>query len=90
MCGKCEGQPYRGVGALFNADLQRLGRFEDRKDWQVFSPAVAIHIGQSMFETAENPLFRACNEAIDSLTVDERMILEALSKQTGRPAFGRP
>lgn len=90
MCGKCEGEPYRGVKALFNGDLQTDGVFEDRADWTIVSPRIAIYLGKSVFNNEENPLFRACDQAIESLTVDERTALEALSKNLQRPIFGKP
>ena len=90
MCGKCEGEPYRGVGALFNADLQTKGNFEDRAEWTVLSPSVAAYLGESMFSNEENPLFRACGVAIESLSVDEQTALDALAKALHRPKFGRP
>lgn len=90
MCGKCEGEPYRGIKALFNGDLQTKGGFEDRADWTVLSSKVAVYLGESAFKNTENPLFRACSEAIESLTIDERTALVALSKSTKRPVFGSP
>ena len=90
MCGKCEGEPYRGVKALFNADLQAKGGSEDRADWIVISSRVAVYLGESAFKNEENPLFRACDNAIQSLTVDEQFALGALSSRLGRPIFGRP
>lgn len=90
MCGKCEGEPYRGVKALFNGDLQAKNTFDDRTDWTILSSSVAIYLGESMFKNEENPLFRACDKAIGLLTVDERTALEALSKSLHRPIFGKP
>ena len=90
MCGRCEGEPYRGVKALFNGDLQVKDGFEDRADWTVHSSNVAVYIGESVFENAENPLLRGCEQAIDALSVDERIALDALSKSLGRPVFGKP
>ena len=88
MCGNCEGEPYRGVRALFNGDLQAAGGFEDRVDWLVLSEKVAVYLGESSLDTAEHPLFRACETARNSLTIDEHTALNALSKSLGRPAFG--
>lgn len=90
MCGKCEGEPYRGVKALFNGDYQTNGGFEDRADWTIVSPRVIVYLGASAFENSENPLFRACDQAIDTLTIDESTALSALSKSLGRPIFGKP
>ena len=90
MCGKCEGEPYRGVKALFNGDLQIKNSFEDRADWTLLSKKVAVYLGESAFVNEENPLFRACDVAIGSLTVDEHTALNALSKSLGRPIFGNP
>ena len=45
MSGTCEGEPCRGVGSLFNADLQALDGFEDRADWTVLSPNIAVCLG---------------------------------------------
>lgn len=90
MCGRCEGEPYRGVKALFNGDLQSKMRFADREDWQIISPRVTIHLGESALPPELNALFRGCESAIASLTVDERTALDALSKSLGRPTFGKP
>ncbi len=90
MCGRCEGEPYRGVSALFNADLQAKAAFQDRGDWTILSSRVAVYLGESIFKNEENPLLRACDTAINSLTIDEHTALEALSKNLRRPAFGKP
>ena len=90
MCGKCEGEPYRGVKALFNGDLQAKGRSEDRADWTILSTRVAVFLGESALKNEENPLFRACDTAIGLLTIDERTALSALGKNLGRPVFGKP
>lgn len=88
MCRRCEGEPYRGVGALFNGDLQAKNLFDDRADWRVLSPNVTVYLGESVFVNAENPLFRGCEQAVNALSVNDRTALDALSKHLGRPAFG--
>lgn len=90
MCGNCRGEPYSGVRALFNGDLQSAGGFEDRSEWIVFSSRIAVFLGESALKNEDHPLFRACDNAIEALTTDERVSLEALSKNLKRPAFGRP
>lgn len=88
MCGYCEGERYRGVMALFNADLQRgMG---DTTDWLVISEDVIVHVGASNLPDEERPLFRGCPESIASLSYTELFALEALSKVYGRPAIGKP
>jgi hypothetical protein len=89
MCGRCEGEPYRGVSALFNGDLQASGEFEDRADWLLLSPRITVYLGKSALENAANPLFRSCDEAVGSLTIDELTVLSALSINLGRPMLGR-
>lgn len=90
MCGKCEGEPYRGVRALFNGDLQVNARFDDRADWKVISPKIIVYLGKSVLSSYENPLFRGCEQAIGKLSVDDRIALDALSDSLGRPTFGTP
>jgi len=90
MCGQCEGEPYRGVRALFNGDLQAKDAFQDRADWTILSSRVAVYLGQSALEKEVNPLFKGCDRLIESLTIDESSALNALSKSLGRPAVGRP
>ena len=90
MCGICEGEPYRGVRALFNGDLQHKGAFDDRVDWTILSRNVAVYIGESSLQNADHPLLRACEKATETLTVDERIALNGLSKSLGRPAIGNP
>lgn len=88
MCGRCEKEPYRGVGALFNGDLQLKSGLEDRADWTVISPKVVVYLGKSAFANNENPLIRGCEQAVNALSLDEQLALNALSKKLGRPAFG--
>lgn len=90
MCGNCEGESYRGVRALFNGDLQTKGRFIDRAEWTILSEKIAIYIGESALSNEQHPLYRACDTAISSLTINEHTALNALSKKLGRPAFGNP
>lgn len=88
MCGRCEGDPYRGVKALFNGDLQASIECEDRRDWLVVSDEVIVYLGTTALSKEVNPLFRGCEVAIDGLNNDERMKLNALSRKLSRPAFG--
>lgn len=90
MCGRCEGEPYRGVKALFNGDLQTKNGFEDREDWTILSPNVTVYLGESEFPSEANALFRGCEQATTSLDINERTALDALSKTLKRPAFGKP
>lgn len=90
MCGRCEGDPYRGVKALFNGDLQAAIECEDRTDWLVVSGEVIVYLGATALSDEANPLFRGCKTAISGLNSDERMKLDALSRKLSRPAFGAP
>ena len=88
MCGNCKGEPYRGVRALFNGDLQAGIEFQDRDEWTIISPKVIVFLGESALKNEDHPLFRACNTAIQSLTISEQTALEALAKDMERPIFG--
>ena len=89
-CGLCVGEPYRDVRALCNGDLQHKSAFDDRVDWTILSRNVAVYIGESSLKNADHPLLRACEKAIEALTVDEHIALNGLSKSLGRPAIGNP
>lgn len=90
MCGRCEGDPYRGVKSLFNGDLQAKNGFEDREDWTILSPNVIVHLGASALPQEVNALFRGCESSTDNLDLEEQLGLVVLAKKLGRPAFGRP
>jgi|GEM_PF-3434058 len=90
MCGRCEGEPYRGVKALFNGDLQQKMAFQDREDWLVVSNRVTVFLGESALRDEANPLFRGCEVAESALTDDEQTQLNDLSRKLARPAIGRP
>lgn len=90
MCGRCEGEPYRGVGALFSGDLQAKIGYEDRTDWLAISGSVIVFLGESALPNEAHPLFRGCEEAIDGLNIDTRGQLEALGEEYARPAVGTP
>lgn len=90
MCGRCEGEPYRGVNALFNSDLQAVMGYEDRAGWVIVSGEVIVHIGATALSNEKNPLFRGCQKAVDARSDQERVKLEELSKKLARPAFGAP
>jgi hypothetical protein len=90
MCGRCEGDPYRGVKALSNGDLQAKGGFEDREDWTVISPDVIVHLGASALPPEVNALFRGCVEATEQLDPEDQIDLVVLARKLGRPAFGKP
>lgn len=90
MCGRCEGEPYKGVKSLFDGDLQAKGQFDDRGDWKVISPRVAVYVGESDFINEERPLVRVCDVGIQTITIDERTALKALSVEIKRPIFGKP
>ncbi|MGH7218166.1 MAG: hypothetical protein ACREGE_01840 [Candidatus Microsaccharimonas sp.] len=90
MCGRCEGDPYRGVKALFNGDLQAKDGFEDREDWTVLSPNVIVHLGASALPPEVNALFRGCKNSTENLDPEEQIELVAMARKLGRPAFGRP
>lgn len=88
MCGRCEGDPYRGVKALFNGDLQRVMEFQDREDWVVVSSKVIVYLGATSLNNEENFLFRGCDIATARLSEGERTSLVALGDALSRPAFG--
>lgn len=88
MCGRCEGDPYRGVKALFNGDLQNANKFQDREDWVVISNKLIVYLGASSFAREENFLFRGCDTATKELSEDERTYLGTLAFELSRPAFG--
>lgn len=90
MCGRCESEPYRGVAALFSGDLQAKIEYADRADWLVVSGSVIVFLGESALPNEVHPLFRGCEEAIDSLDTDTRGQLEVLSDEHARPAVGAP
>jgi len=90
MCGRCTGEPYRGVKALFNGDLQASIESVDRKDWAVISSEVIVHLGTSALGDEANPLFRGCETATNGLRSDDQMKLNDLSRKLSRPAFGAP
>lgn len=89
MCGKCQGEQYKGVRALFNGDTQSLGEFNDRRDWLVISPEVIVHLGSSALKPEENYLYRGCEANIRSLDVGDSIALVALGHELSRPPFGR-
>lgn len=90
MCGRCEGDPYRGVKALFNGDLQAEGEFQDRKEWTVLSPNVIVYLGASAFHREKSPLFQGCKRSMEDLDPEEQIDLVILAKRLGRQAFRRP
>jgi hypothetical protein len=86
MCGRCVGEPYRGVTALFNGDLQSLIDFNDRKDWLVVSGNVILHIGETALGDDENCLIRDCDTGyFRLLTSEERLGLESTGSELSRP-----
>jgi len=87
MCGRCEGDPYRGVKSLFDGDLQAVMDFEDRADWEVISGDVAVYLGESDLKNEHRPLFHGCEIAAAGLTDSERISLLSLSKTLSRPAY---
>lgn len=88
MCGQCNGEPYLGVRALFNADLQVVGQCEDRSDWLVFSNKLIVYLGESALKNEDRALYRACDNAVAGLDTQERTDLDMLSRVLGRPALG--
>ena len=90
MCGRCEGEPYRGVKALFNGDLQAKMEHEDRADWLVLSDTVIVYLGASALALDDRALLRGCDTAVQNLSDTDRAHLAQLALSLGRPAFGRP
>ncbi|OYX08926.1 MAG: hypothetical protein B7Z16_18895, partial [Algoriphagus sp. 32-45-6] len=90
MCGRCEGEPYRGVKALFNGDLQRRIENGDRMDWEIISSRVIVYIGATAMANEANPLFRGCDAGVKTLDDEELLRLAALSRRLSRPAIGTP
>ena len=86
MCGRCDGEPYRGVTALFNGDLQALMGSIDRKDWLAVSGNVILHIGKSALTNASNYLVWDCDVGYYGLLgSEERSELESISADLSRP-----
>lgn len=90
MCGRCEGEPYRGVPMLFNGDRQsKKGGGLDRQEWLIISSDVIVYLGKTALpKGVENPLFRGCEEAIRGLTPYEHEVLGILSNRFARSATG--
>lgn len=86
MCGRCDGEPFRGVAALFNGDLQSQMGFADREDWLVASNNVIVHIGKTSLKPGENYLIRDCDIGYYGLLwPEERAALEGISSELNRP-----
>lgn len=90
MCGRCEGEPYRGVTALFHGDEQAASGFKDREEWLVVSSKVIVYVGQSMLANEMHPLVRVCSEGSKMLSDQELGKLAVLRNELSRPAIGAP
>jgi hypothetical protein len=86
MCGRCDGEPYRGVAALFNGDLQNLIGFADREDWVVVSDNVIVYIGETTLKNDAYPLTRDCDVGFYGLLwQQDRSELESIGDELSRP-----
>ncbi len=86
MCGRCKGEPYSGVMALFNGDLHHASDFADRSEWWVLSPNVIVYLGESSLSLAQRSLVPDCHIGYQQkLSASEREKIEELSLDVGRP-----
>jgi hypothetical protein len=85
MCNRCEGEPYCGVNALFNGDVQTAMEYADRKNWLVVSKAIIVYLGVTSLRKEGNILFHGCHAAVASIGNEEYETLEMLSDALQRP-----
>jgi len=64
--------------------------FQDREGWLVVSRDVVVYLGASALRGEERPLFHGCEVSEATLTEDEQLQLDELSRRLARPAIGRP